>query len=57
LPQGLPKKIEFHLLLADLALQRGDAVARSRDILHLPGLHLRRKLDSPWDLPRATGRP
>jgi hypothetical protein len=57
LPQGLPKKIQFHLLLADLALQLGDAFARGRNILHPPGLRLRGKLGRPWDLPRATRRP
>jgi hypothetical protein len=57
LPQGLPKKIEFHFLLADLALQRCDAFARRRSILHPRRLRLRGKLDSPWDLPRATRRP
>src|ERR1700704_5925916 len=57
LPQGLPKKIELHLLLPDLALQLCDAFARARYIPHLHGLRLRRKLDSPGDLPRATRRP
>src|SRR6185295_9663410 len=28
LPQGLPKKIQFDLLLADLALELGDLLAR-----------------------------
>jgi hypothetical protein len=53
----LPKKIEFHLLLADLALKLAEAFACDRYILHPLRLHLRRKLDSPWDLPRATRRP
>ena len=57
LPQGLPKKIELHLLLPDLALQLCDAFARARYIPHLHGLRLRRKLTSPGDLPRATRRP
>src|SRR5882757_3244595 len=56
LPQGLPKKIELHLLLPDLALQLCDAFARARYIPHLHGLRLRRKLTSPGDLPRATRR-
>jgi hypothetical protein len=34
LPQGLPKKIQFHLLLADLALQVADALASRLEILH-----------------------
>jgi len=32
LPQGLPKKIQFQLLLADLALQIINALARRRNI-------------------------
>jgi hypothetical protein len=57
LPQGLLKKIEFYLLLADLALELDDAFARGGDILHPRGPRLRAKLDRPWDLPRATGWP
>jgi hypothetical protein len=57
LPQGLPKKIEFHLLLANLALQLANAFACGRYILHPHRLRLRGKLDRPWDLPRATSRP
>jgi hypothetical protein len=34
LPQGLPKKIQFHLLLADLALQIANAPARRRNSLN-----------------------
>jgi hypothetical protein len=56
LPQGLLKKIEFDLLLTDLALELDDAFARGRDILHPRGLRLRAKLDRPWGLPRATSR-
>jgi hypothetical protein len=41
LPQGLPKKIEFYLLLADLALQIDNAFARGRNILHPHGLRRR----------------
>jgi hypothetical protein len=51
LPQGLPKKIQFNLLLADLALQLADALARRRKIL------ARLKIEHPHSLPRATGRP
>jgi hypothetical protein len=32
LPQGLPKKIQFQLLLADLALQITNALARRRKV-------------------------
>ena len=34
----MPKKIQFHLLLADLALQLGDAPPGRRQILHPPPL-------------------
>jgi hypothetical protein len=51
LPQGLPKKIQFQLLLADLAFQLAHALARARKIIH------RRQLGCPKILPRATGRP
>jgi hypothetical protein len=57
LPQGLLKKIEFNLLLADLALQRRDAFMRRPEIRSPRRLRLGRKLDYPCDLPRATGRP
>jgi hypothetical protein len=39
MPQGLPKKIEFQLLLADLALQLSDAPAGE---IKLVGWHLER---------------
>jgi hypothetical protein len=51
LPQGLPKKIKFKLLLADLAFQLADAPASSRKIRR------RLQLGSPKTLPRATGGP
>jgi hypothetical protein len=51
LPQGLPKKIQFNLLPADLALQLADALAGRRKIL------ARFKLEHPKSLARPTGRP
>jgi hypothetical protein len=33
MPQGLPKKIEFNLLLADLAVQIGNLLLDAREIL------------------------
>jgi hypothetical protein len=51
LPQGLPKKIQFNLLLADLALQLADPLARRRKILG------RLKIERPKSLARPTGRP
>jgi hypothetical protein len=42
LPQGLPKKIEFDLLLADLALQLGNAPPGRRKRFARP---VRRRLD------------
>jgi hypothetical protein len=51
LPQGSPKKIQFHLLLADLALQVADAPTRRREIL------VRLKVENPEALARTTGRP
>jgi hypothetical protein len=50
LPQGLLKKIQFNLLLADLALQFADALARRRKILG------RLKIGRSKPLTRATGR-
>jgi hypothetical protein len=57
LPQGLPKKIQFHLLLADLALQLTDAFARGRNIPHPHGRGHSVQLDRSWDLPWTTSRP
>jgi hypothetical protein len=51
LPQGLPKKIEFNLLLADLAFQLADVLARGRKILAW------RKVGRPKALARPTRRP
>jgi hypothetical protein len=51
LPQGLPKKIKLHLLLADLALQRVNALARRRKVL------ARLKIEHPKALARPTRRP
>jgi hypothetical protein len=51
LPQGLPKKIQFHLLLADLALQLANPLASGRKIL------ARLKIEHPKSLARSTGRP
>jgi hypothetical protein len=50
LPQGLLKKIQFNLLLADLALQLADALARRRKILG------RLKIERSKSLARSTGR-
>jgi hypothetical protein len=49
--QGLLKKIQFNLLLADLAFQLADALARRRKILG------RLKIERPKCLARPTGRP
>jgi hypothetical protein len=51
LPQGLLKKIQFNLLLADLALQFADALARRRKILG------RLKIEHSRALSRSTGGP
>jgi hypothetical protein len=51
LPQGLPKKIKFNLLLADLAFQLADAPASRRKIRR--GL----QLASPKTLPRPARGP
>jgi len=51
LPQGLPKKIQFNLLLADLALQLADALASRRKI------PARLKIERPKSLAGSTGRP
>jgi hypothetical protein len=52
LPQGLPKKIELQLLLADLALKLLDTLARRRKIAP----H-RLKVANPKALARPVGRP
>src|SRR5205807_9035671 len=49
-PQGLLKKIELHLLLADLALQLDDALARPHKILRL-------EIGRSKSLARSTGQP
>jgi len=49
LPQGLLKKIQFNLLLADLAFQLADALARRREI------PARLKIERPKSLARSTG--
>jgi hypothetical protein len=51
LPQGLPKKIQFHLLLADLAFQRADPFARRRKVV------ARLSIEHPKTLARSTRRP
>ncbi|HEV7464571.1 MAG TPA: hypothetical protein VGN85_11820, partial [Methyloceanibacter sp.] len=51
MPQGLPKKIEIDLLLADLALKLRNAPARRRKIL------ARLNIEHPQSLARPTGRP
>jgi hypothetical protein len=43
LPQGLPKKIQFHLLLADLALQFGNAPAGRLEFRTRPARRHRRR--------------
>ena len=55
LPQGLPKKIELQLLLADLALQLGDPPPRRLDIPQSLGWY--RLLHSPSTLARPPGTP
>jgi hypothetical protein len=57
LPQGLPKKIEFQLLLADLAFQIADALASRRKILHSLRLGRRISLRRAKELARPAGRP
>jgi hypothetical protein len=54
-PQGLLKKIQFQLLLAELALQRNDSLARSRKIPHPLCLHGRINLNRSRSLERAMG--
>src|SRR5262249_36839937 len=51
LPQGLLKKIQFDLLLADLAFQLGNPFARRRKVLG------RLKIEHPKSLAGSTGRP
>jgi hypothetical protein len=51
LSQGLPKKIEFYLLLADLALQLADALARRHKVIRAL------KIENPKALARAACRP
>jgi len=51
LPQGLLKKIQFNLLLAHLALQLADTLARRRKILG------RLEIEHSHALSRPTGRP
>jgi hypothetical protein len=51
LPQGLPKKIQFNLLLTDLAFQIANALARRRKVRG------RRNLARPKILARSTRRP
>src|SRR5579872_623405 len=51
MPQGLPKKIQFNLLLADLAFQLTDALARCRKIL------ARLKIEHAKPFARPTRRP
>jgi hypothetical protein len=51
LPQGLPKKIQFYLLLADLAFQLLDPPPRRRQIL------ARFQLQHPKALMRTARRP
>jgi hypothetical protein len=46
-PQGLSKKIQFQLLLADLALQHDHPLARRRKIRHPLRLYDRVDLDRP----------
>src|SRR5205085_5401624 len=41
LPQGLPKKIQFNLLLTDLALQLGNTIARELKLRHRHVWYLR----------------
>jgi hypothetical protein len=52
----LPKKIEFNLLLADLAFQIGDALASRRKILHSHRLGHRIRLRRAKDFARPTSR-
>jgi hypothetical protein len=51
LPQGSLKKIEFQLLLADLAFKLADALARRRQIL------ARFEVENPGALARPARRP
>jgi hypothetical protein len=51
LPQGSSKKIQFYLLLADLALELADPLARRRKILR------RLKIKQSLALARPTRRP
>jgi hypothetical protein len=52
----LPKKIEFHLLLANLAFQIGDALASRRNILHPHRLGNGIRLGRANDFARPTSR-
>jgi len=54
MPQGLPKKIEFQLLLADLAFQFGDAPAGE---IKFVGWHLERPARSRGGCRFALARP
>jgi hypothetical protein len=51
LPQGCAKKIELQLLLADLALQPTDALARRRKVVRAL------KIERPMTLTRPARRP
>jgi hypothetical protein len=57
LPQGLLKKIQFQLLLADLALQSHDPLARCPKIGHSLRLHDRINLNRPQYFVRAVRWP
>jgi hypothetical protein len=51
LPQGLPKKIKFQLLPADLALKFADPLARRRKVVRALNI------ENPSSLTRTARRP
>jgi hypothetical protein len=54
--QGLPKKIQLHLLLPDLPLQLGNAAARPRNVVLLRRRRPSRCQTRRLTLPRSTTR-
>jgi hypothetical protein len=52
-PQGLPKKIEFNLLLSDLAFQRSDALTSRGSILAFHDPQVRIPLAGPTSSPKT----
>jgi hypothetical protein len=57
LPQGSSKKIEFNLLLADLAFQLGYPIASRSNIFHPYRMHRSVYLCRPSQLARPTRSP